>query len=263
MPPERPALVIHVPHASAFIPPDVRPQFIVSDADLDAEVLKLTDWYTDDLFSLPDTVAQTLRFPVSRVVIDPERFLDDSVEPMADRGMGVVYTKTCDGAPLRASLSEADRQTLIDRLYTPHHREFEDAVARCLREHDRCLIIDAHSFPDRPLPCHLEQYGSAASPDVCIGTDKFHTSSGLAEQGRAAYEEQGYTVHMNQPFAGSIVPLRYYRHDRRVSSFMVELNRRLYMHEPTGKRLQVFASVRDQNLAALRKVIRRWESDQF
>jgi hypothetical protein len=40
-------------------------------------------------------------FPVSRLVVDPERFVDDATEPMAACGMGVIYTQTSQRMPLR------------------------------------------------------------------------------------------------------------------------------------------------------------------
>jgi len=57
----------------------------------------MTDAFTDDLF-VPDFVgAQTIIFPMSRLVLDPERFLNDDDEIMSALGMGVIYTRTSDG----------------------------------------------------------------------------------------------------------------------------------------------------------------------
>ena len=36
-------------------------------------------------------------------------------------------------------------------------------------------------------------------------------------------------MEINRPFAGSIVPMKYYRKDIRVMSVMIEINRRLYI----------------------------------
>ncbi len=47
------------------------------------------DAYTDELFALPPEQASTVRFPVSRLVVDPEGFEEDAGEVMAGRGFGV------------------------------------------------------------------------------------------------------------------------------------------------------------------------------
>ena len=61
----------------------------------------MTDWYTDELFGLRPDLATTVAFPVSRIVVDPEQFVDDSAEPMARKGMGVIYERKSSGQPLR------------------------------------------------------------------------------------------------------------------------------------------------------------------
>lgn len=43
----------------------------------------MTDRYTDELFAFPETAATTIAFPMSRLVVDPERFTDDALEPMS------------------------------------------------------------------------------------------------------------------------------------------------------------------------------------
>ena len=61
----------------------------------------MTDAFTDELFALPNAIR--VISPVSRLVLDVERLPDDS-EPMAKVGMGMIYTKTADGRPLRRTL---------------------------------------------------------------------------------------------------------------------------------------------------------------
>src|SRR5665648_935693 len=90
---------MHVPHSSAEVPADVRPQFLLADDDLARELRFMTDWHTDELFALPPDVAVTIRFPVSRLVVDPERFEDPEAERMEAVGMGAVYTKTSQALP--------------------------------------------------------------------------------------------------------------------------------------------------------------------
>jgi N-formylglutamate amidohydrolase len=160
-----------VPHASTVVPDDVIGQFVVSPAELALEVDLMTDHLTDRLYASP--YATIVRFPVSRLVVDPERFESDDREVMASRGMGVIYTRTSGGAWLRRVLTTDERERLLDRYYRPHHAALTAAVAEQLDRHGHCLIIDAHSFPSRPLPYELQQ--DVNRPDICIGTDDFHT----------------------------------------------------------------------------------------
>ncbi len=87
--------------------------------------------------------------------------------------MGIIYRLTSDGKPLRRNLSVEEREYLVSTYYRPHHRQLGQTVDACVVEHGFALIIDAHSFPSIPLPFELEQ--NPVRPDVCIGTDVFHT----------------------------------------------------------------------------------------
>jgi len=95
-------MIYHIPHSSCRIPPDLRSAFLLNDQALGDEQRKMTDAYTDDLFgSHAGTEDTVITFPVSRLVVDPERFLDDALETMARYGMGVIYERTSSGDPLR------------------------------------------------------------------------------------------------------------------------------------------------------------------
>ncbi len=73
-----PLIVLHIPHARTEIPDDVRASFVVDDAQLERELLLMTDRFTDELFLVPPGVATAVVYPVSRLVCDPERFPDDA-----------------------------------------------------------------------------------------------------------------------------------------------------------------------------------------
>jgi N-formylglutamate deformylase len=171
-----PGVILHIPHSSAEVPADVRPQLLLDEDELGRELRLMTDWHTDELFVLPADVAVTVRFPVSRLVVDAERFEDLEAEAMEAVGMGAVYTRTSQGLRLRDEAEAARaREALLAHYYRPHHAALEAATAAALAAHGRCLIIDCHSFPSRPLPYELkasaDRWKVVHRPAVCIGTD--------------------------------------------------------------------------------------------
>ncbi len=233
----KPIAVLHIPHASKVIPQGVRQKFLLSDKELDDELIKMTDSFTDELFD-SDSPAIKVISPVSRLVIDVERFIDDADEPMAKRGMGVIYTKTSSGQPLRHILTAEDRRLLLKRYYDPHHQKFTKAVKETLSVNKCCLIIDCHSFPSTPLS--YESDPSPTRPNICIGTDEFHTPSSLKELTMKLFRESGFSIEIDTPYSGSMVPGHYYHSNANIKSIMIEVNRSLYMEEKTGVRNHQF-----------------------
>jgi N-formylglutamate amidohydrolase len=234
-------VLFHVPHDSIFIPPFERSRFLLNDAELNIELLRMTDHWTFDLFAEGIPERRVLRSLVSRLVVDVERFEEDSLEIMASRGMGAVYERTSDGQQLRPPLTVAEREKLMNNWYFPHHHRLTEAVQRSLDDHGQALLIDAHSFPSHPLPYELDQLPER--PDICIGTDDFHTPPQLEEAFLHAFSSTGWTVRLNTPFAGVLVPMRHYGEERRLAAVMIEANRALYVDESTGERLPCFTSV--------------------
>jgi len=100
-------IIIHIPHASRKIPSDIRRSLLLSDSDLEEELTVMTDAFTDELFDVVSANAEI--FPVSRLVLDPERFIDDNQEMMAALGMGVIYTCTSSGQRLRHPPTSKER----------------------------------------------------------------------------------------------------------------------------------------------------------
>jgi N-formylglutamate deformylase len=248
-------LIFHIPHASTFIPADARQDLLLDDAALANEVRVLTDHFTDKIFgdlALPeDTVVQC---PVSRLVVDVERFIDDAQEPMSARGMGVVYAQTHELKPLRASLEM--REDLLKRFYEAHHANLAAAVEKHLALQGEAIILDCHSFPQHALPYEADQ--RLYRPEICIGTDPYHTSVEMAEAVAQAYRNNGFKVAFNTPFAGALVPLASYSRDLRVKSIMIEVRRDVYMDEETSRMKVDWSKLAQANVAAtdaLRQVL--------
>lgn len=159
---------------------------------------------------------------------------------MSKVGMGMVYTKTTNAERLRRELSESERCELR-HLYDIHHAALESAVDNELAEFEEAMIVDCHSFPSIPLKC--EQNQDVPRPDICIGTDEYHTPAELVERAEYYLRRIGYTVEINKPYVGTMVPQRFFDKDDRVKSIMIEVNRRLYMDESSGKKLESFQPI--------------------
>ena len=243
-------MILHIPHSSRNIPEALRGQFVLDDNALEQEVARVTDAFTDELFACPDACRAV--FEVSRLVVDVERFSRDRDEPMSRVGQGMLYTRTCLGAPLRRELSEEERRFLKSEYYVRHHELLRRAVRDELLAGGKALIVDCHSYPSRPLPCDVSQ--DENRPDFCIGTDTFHTPPALLQVVDSAVRGRGYSVGVNSPYSGTLVPSAFYRKNPNVRSVMIEVNRKLYMDEETGTKSSGFESVKDRIQAVLKEL---------
>lgn len=248
-------IILHVPHASRTIPKEVRSTFLPDDETIERELLIMTDAWTDEIVAEFHPEAERMIFPVSRLVVDPERFRNDADEAMAARGMGATYTRLSTGAPLRV-LSTADRRQLLEAYYDPHHTRLERAAEQSLSRHGHCLIIDVHSFSATPLPHEPDQ--TVPRPEVCIGFDQFHSPFANAADIWRECEKNYFRADINRPFNGSIMPQRYWNADARVRSFMLEIRRDLYMDETTGLKRADFAVIAARICGLIHELARCW-----
>ncbi|MBS9375911.1 N-formylglutamate amidohydrolase [Rhodococcus sp. B50] len=230
---DRSPVLIHVPHASRVIPFELRPDLLLTDIELAAELDEATDTATDEIAAAalrhtglkPTTVVNTL----SRLVVDPERF-PDAGEPANVFGRGAVYTRTCAGGPLRAEPYPRTAE-LIDAYFRPYADAVTAAVDDRLHTCGRAVIIDLHSYP--AAPSGFED-PIAERPALCIGTDTVHTPDWLIDAVRSAFASLSEIdqIAENTPYGGTYVPLRHYGRDERVSSVMIELRRDTYLTDP-------------------------------
>jgi N-formylglutamate amidohydrolase len=130
----------------------------------------------------------------------------------------------------------------LRRWYVPHHARLTATVQATLSGHPTSVLVDCHSFASVPLPHEDDQ--EDCRPDICVGTDGFHTPSWLRAAACETAERIGWSVRVDRPFSGALVPVELYRKDARVQAIMIEVNRRLYMDERTGAPLPTFSEVR-------------------
>jgi N-formylglutamate amidohydrolase len=199
------------------------------------ELIKLTDWYTDELFySESDSM---IIAPFSRMFCDVERFENDEDEIMSKVGMGVLY-ESCDDGSLLRKVSPALRSRIISDYYWKHHNALLEEVDKQLINDGSCLIVDCHSYPSKSLIRDLDQ--TAVRPDFNIGTDEYHTPQKLIDVSIAYFEQRGFSIGVDWPYKGTIVPLAHYQKNKKVNSIMLEVNRELYLNEPSNEKSEKY-----------------------
>lgn len=217
--------IFHIPHSSTFIPDDTG--YLISQDELREEICYVTDWATEKIFDVRGV--DRLVVPFSRVFCDVERFYDDQ-EPMYKKGAGIAYSKKVSGQALRR-VSTSLKKTILDKYYEPHHRKLDKLAEKKLLNFGEAVIIDCHSFSSLPLEREFNQ--QAQRPDICLGTDDFHTPVALAKECEKYFANAGLQVKFNQPYEGTMVPTKYYKRATEIKSIMIEINKKLYMNEAT------------------------------
>lgn len=213
------SVICNIPHVGMEIPEWAMEDFIVSPEQIQKTAEFMVDKDVYELFlSVPLKCVH--KTDISRLVVDTERYRSDADEPMAKLGMGLFYTHDHNGNLIRQKGSTYQKCL---ELYDEYHKELEDKVTAVLEKSDFCNILDCHSFHDG---MEYTRYPTEDFPDVCIGFNDTKPSGDVLRI-KEVFEHAGYSVRLNAPFSGSIVPQKYLN-DSRVHSVMLELNRRIY-----------------------------------
>ena len=216
-------VLIHIPHSSLYIPENYKKESLLSSSELEKENLFMCDYRVDEFI---DYKSQAIIFPYSRLYCDVERFKDES-ELMNKFGMGYIYTKTSTGK-LMFNPSDEQRSIITD-IYDNHHKLLDKTVTEILEKYQRCIIIDLHSYSSE-LVSRL--FNCKVVPDICIGIEENYYSEELTNHFIKYFENNGYSVQINYPYKGSLVPNKYYGvKNSKIVSIMIEINKRVYEND--------------------------------
>ena len=194
-------MILHIPHSGT----DILGRNIEQD-----DINELTDWFTDELFF--HKYSDRVVFPISRFVCDVERFHDDQ-ELMVKEGHGICYTKGTHNNDIEVK----NKHDIIENIYKKHHKKLNSIVRKMLSYFPRIIVVDCHSFTPK----------NSDEPDFCIGTNA-DTPDDLVQKVKDIFESKKYSVDINNPFKGALVPSDFVD-DCRVFSIMIEVNKNTYM----------------------------------
>ena len=218
-------VVFHVPHDGFEFPEDLMESVCIPQ---DKFMRLHEDMRDKDIgFAVPKAFnhrPNLLSFRTSRLLCDVERFTGEE-GIMNQFGMGYCYEKAYNGMRIKnitPELLEATR-----RYYDRHHSEL-DRIARTFH---KLLLIDLHSYRDAIVPETFRT--DEPMPDVCIGTDDKFTDSRLTEAAVRVFTELGFSVEINYPYRGSMIPDCIMSGEVKsdFQTIMLEFNRRCYLRD--------------------------------
>lgn len=242
--PEEPisAAVFSSPHSGR-----VYPESLVTRSRLDSRTLRASeDAYVDRLFAAaPIWGAPLIAATAPRAYVDlnrgPEE-LDPAVvrgvratglNPRVAAGLGVIPRIVAEGRPIysgKISLDEA--RTRIAASHTPYHQKLEELMAGASARNGYAVLFDCHSMPSDALRAAPRVRGGRA--EIVLG-DRFGASAGRSymQAAVAAFEDAGFAVACNTPFAGGHITQRYGRPSQNWHAIQIEIDRSLYLDQRT------------------------------
>ncbi len=233
----RSPVVLAVPHAGRFYPPE-----LIEQARVPMERLRaLEDRHADSL--VEQAVAEGATAVVAhmaRAVIDlnrdPREIDPAMVEDVISADRLVLSGKVRAGLGLfprrlpacgelwrrRISLEETERR--IAEAHEPYHRALAERIEAARRSFGVAILIDCHSMP--PLPVR-----QAGGPVRIVVGDRFGAgaSAAVVDVAMAVIEGAGLRSARNHPYAGGYTIDRHGRPRRKVHAIQIEFDRSLYL----------------------------------
>jgi len=220
-------LLVSMPHAGTYIPPDVAAN--LSEA---AQRLPDTDWHLERLYDFLDGLgASVLIATHSRYVIDLNRPIDDANLYPGQDTTGLCPVDTFAREALYLPGREPDAVAIEQRIlnyWQPYHAMLEQELQRMHDTHGIALLWDAHSI------CSVvPRFFAGRLPDFNIGTASGASCDpGLAQQlWEIAQSTPNYRSVLNGRFKGGYITRHYGQPDRQRHAVQLELAQAAYMEE--------------------------------
>jgi N-formylglutamate amidohydrolase len=226
--------------------------------------------YVEDLWGSAPTFGATLLFcsfpntfiDVNRSIADLDPSIVDGAWPsalhpsaVAIRGLGLIKTKSRFGEPLQErKLSVAEIQERLSRYYDPYHDELRRLIDERHRTFGIVRQLSCHCMSATGAPTHAD--AGAPRADFCIGDVNGATASPeFVDLIVHELRSDGYSVTVNDPYAGYELNTRYGAPSNGIDSVLVEINKKLFMDTRTFRLTDGFHRVKSAIDGLLRVVI--------
>ena len=236
------ALVCDSPHSGAVYPADFGYSVAFND------LRKCEDTLVDALWADVPEVGGTLihaHFP--RSYIDANRACTDIEVAMLSEpwpgdvqaserclalGNGLVFSKTTTLAGIYdRKLGVAEVQRRIDTCWKPYRDALSQALQEARRASGRVWHLNLHSMPSNAYE-RLGLVSATPLADVVLGDLQGRSCSpGFTRCVAQAFRALGYSVSVNDPYAGQDLIRAHGQPAQGCESLQIELNRKLYLNE--------------------------------
>jgi len=268
----RAPLILSSPHSGDFYPP----AFLAS-ARLDRHTLRRSeDAFVHELFDF----APSLGVPLLRAVyarayldlnrepyeLDPAMFMDPLpafVRKQSERiaaGLGALPRVVGQGLDIYpGKLAFAEARQRIETIHHPFHAALTSLVEEARTGSGAAILIDCHSMPSQP-PLGVFRRLGRRPPDVVLGD--CHGAScapRITNFLRNLFERQGFTVAINQPYAGGFTTTSFGKPARGVHAIQIEIDRALYMDEVRIEKTAGFDRMRESLAMILKDIVAAWQ----
>ena len=223
-------LVVSVPHAGVFLPPDLQPPLShVGWARVD------TDWHMHELFRFAAGLGATLLMAThSRTVVDLNRSPAGGALYPGQAETTVCPSESFAGEPLYegAPPGAAEIADRVARYWQPYHDALAAQLARVRALHGAVRLLDGHSIRSR-----VPRLFDGVLPDLNFGTDGGRTAApDLIARAQAATAPEGFSQVLDGRFRGGHITRHYGDPAGGVHAIQLEVAQSAYMDEAAPHR---------------------------
>ena len=231
-------ILITVPHAG-----DIYPNLFIKNLKVNlCEVRRIEDYQSDKILDkIDEHMADIIVAQCSRAVVDLNRSrnaIDHSMfnqvfeyntvseKQMIKYGLGVFPNKIFGKTILKSPLPVSYASHMLENYYDPFHKSLYKRIKYLSKVFGFCYHIDLHTMPSKALLNFKKE------PDIVLG-DNFGKSCslGLMNYLQSVFKENGFTVEVNNPYAGGFITRNYGNPFKGVHTIQIEINRKIYMDE--------------------------------
>ena len=255
----RSCAVFSSPHSGAEYPESFLRDSCLTPLQLRSSEDAYVDQFIGDTLGAPVIKA---RFP--RAYADLNRAADEldpaiiqgangqPTNPRIAAGLGVIPRVVSNGRAIQlGKMKRAEAEVRLATCYHPYHTALAGLVEAQRQRFGTCYLFDIHSMPRSSLPSGL----LSCRPDIVLG-DRYGTACGqwLGNNVAESFEQAGFSVARNTPFAGGYITRHYGAPSQGVHAIQIEIDRSLYMNEARVELHRDFEGIRRRISDVLTKI---------